>query len=279
MRWLLLALAAVLAASAQVQAQGQVQTPAPGPAPGPPRIVGGAGAGCIAGAVELPPTGPGFETIRMSRSTFWGHPNTVAGLQLLAARARAAGLPSLYVNDLSLPRGGPMLGTHASHMNGLDADVWLDVGPKPALTRAERDAVEPKSLVSADRRGVDPDRWRPAHLTLIRLAAGLTGIDRILVNPAIKQQLCRDAAGDRGWLQVVRPWYGHGAHMHLHLRCPAGQAECRDAAPPPPGDGCDASLQWWFDQLDLPPRPPSPPPPPPPLPPACGDILGAATSR
>ena len=90
MRWLLLALAAVLAASAQVQAQGQVQTPAPGPAPGPPRIVGGAGAGCIAGAVELPPTGPGFETIRMSRSTFWGHPNTVAGLQLLAARARAA---------------------------------------------------------------------------------------------------------------------------------------------------------------------------------------------
>ena len=56
MRWLLLALAAVLAASAQ--AQGQVQTPTPGPAPGPPRIVGGAGAGCIAGAVELPPTGP-----------------------------------------------------------------------------------------------------------------------------------------------------------------------------------------------------------------------------
>ena len=99
------------------------------------------------------------------------------------------------------------------------------------------------------------------------------------LNPAIKQQLCRDAAGDRGWLQVVRPWYGHGAHMHLHFRCPAGQAECRDAAPPPPGDGCDASLQWWFDQLDLPPRPPSPPPPPPPLPPACGDILGAATSR
>ena len=205
MRWLLLALAAVLAASAQVQAQGQVQTPAPGPAPGPPRIVGGAGAGCIAGAVELPPTGPGFETIRMSRSTFWGHPNTVAGLQLLAARARAAGLPSLYVNDLSLPRGGPMLGTHASHMNGLDADVWLDVGPKPALTRAERDAVEPKSLVSADRRGVDPDRWRPAHLTLIRLAAGLPGIDRILVNPAIKQQLCRDAAGDRGWLHPELP--------------------------------------------------------------------------
>lgn len=252
---------------------------AQGPAPAPTRIVGSPGAGCIAGAVELPADGPGYRTVRMSRSTFWGHPDTVGALQLLAAQAAAAGLPDIYMNDLSRPRGGPMPGVHASHMTGLDADVWLDVRPKPVLTWAERDALETPSLVSADRRGVEPGLWSSRHLTLIRLAAGLPGLDRLLVNPAIKQQLCREATGDRAWLRLVRPWYGHSAHMHLHFRCPAGQSECRDAAPPPPGEGCDATLQWWFDQLDVPPKPPGPPPAPPPLPLACSAILGASAAR
>ncbi len=242
----------------------------------PARIVGGPGGGCISGAVELPAAGPGYQTIRASRSWYWGHPDTIAALQTLAARAAAAGLPTLYMNDISRPHGGPMAGVHASHMLGLDADVWLDVLPKPALTAAELDRVEVRSLVAADGRGVDPAAWSAAHATLIRLAAGLPGLDRILVNPAIKQQLCRvasGAAGDRGWLRLVRPWYGHAAHMHLHFRCPANQPECRDQAPPPAGDGCDASLDWWFAQLDQPPRPPGPPPRPPVLPAACAGIL------
>src|SRR4051812_11515647 len=112
-----------------------------------PRIVGGPGAGCIAGAVELPAQGPGYETIRMSRSSFWGHPAVIAALELLARHAQAAGLPTLYMNDISRPHGGPTAGLHASHMLGLDADVWLDVRPKPNLTPAERDAVEVVSLV------------------------------------------------------------------------------------------------------------------------------------
>ena len=56
--------------------------------------------------------------------------------------AEAAGLPTLYMNDISRPHGGPMAGLHASHQVGLDADVWLDVSPKPELTPAARDAVE-----------------------------------------------------------------------------------------------------------------------------------------
>ena len=238
----------------------------------PPRIVGGPGAGCIAGAVELPSDGPGYQTIRASRSWYWGHPATIAALQVLAVRAQAAGLATLYMNDISRPRGGPMAGLHASHMLGLDADVWLDLRPKPRLTPAQRDAVEVESLVAAGGRGVEPGRWSTAHATLLRLAAGLPGVDRVLVNPAIKRQLCQEVTGDRAWLRLIRPWYGHGAHMHIHFRCPPGQAECRDQAPPPPGDGCDASLDWWFAQLDAPPQP-SAPPRPPVLPPACAAIL------
>ena len=241
-----------------------------------PRIVSGPEGGCIAGAVELPAEGPGYQTVRQSRSAFWGHPDTIAALQTLAMRAQAAGLPALYMNDISRPRGGPFPGVHASHMTGLDADVWLDINPKPRLNAAGRDAVEVRSLVAADGRGVDPAQWQPGHATLLRLAAGLPGVDRILVNPAIKQQLCRTVAGDRAWLRLIRPWYGHAAHMHIHFRCPAGQAECQDQSPVPPGDGCDASLAWWFEQLDAPPRPPGPPRPPPRLPAACAAIMRGA---
>ncbi len=241
----------------------------------PPRIIGGPGPGCIEGAVELPPQGPGYETIRMSRSTFWGHPATIAALELLAARAQADGLPTLYMNDISRPHGGPMPGIHASHMLGLDADVWLDLRPKPRLTPAQRDAVEVQSLVTSDGRSVDAGLWSPMHAALLHLATELPGVDRILVNPAIKRQLCLEVTGDRSWLRLVRPFYDHTAHMHIHFRCPTGQTECRDMAPPPPGEGCDASLDWWFAQLDKPPAPPAPPRPVK-LPPACDAILAEA---
>lgn len=243
-----------------------------------PRIVGGPGAGCIAGAVELPPTGLGYATIRQSRSSFWGHPAVIASLELLARRAQVAGLGVLYMNDISLPRGGPMAGLHASHMLGLDADVWLDTGPKPALTAAQRDGVEVVSLVTPDGRGVEPGLWSAGVARLIRMATELPGVDRLLVNPAIKRQLCLEAGSDRGWLRLVRPWYGHAAHMHIHFRCPPGQAECRDQAAVPAGDGCDASLDWWFAQLGQP-APPVAPPRPPVLPAACAAILTGTGMR
>lgn len=249
-----------------------------GPAAGAeerPRIVGGPAGGCIAGAVELPAEGPGWQTIRMSRSFFWGHPDTIAALKQLAARAQAAGLAALYMNDISKPRGGPFPGVHLSHMMGLDADVWLDLRPKPALTPAQRDQIEVQSLVRPDGRGVEPGLWTSQHVTLLRLATELPGVDRILVNPAIKRQLCDTVTGNRSWIGSIRPWYGHAAHMHIHFRCPPGQTECTDQAPRPAGEGCDASLQWWFDQLDAPKPPPGPPSKPRPvvLPPACAAIM------
>ena len=221
----------------------------------------------------MPAQGPGFQTIRSSKSHFWGAPATIAALELLAARAHAAGLPGLYMNDISKHYGGPFPGVHATHMLGLDADVWLDVRPKQPLSAAGRDAVEVQSLVMPGGREINQSVWSKDHVTLLRLAAALPGVDRILVNPAIKRQLCRDVAGDRSWLNMIRPWWGHAAHMHIHFRCPPGQTECVDQAPRPAGDGCDASLQWWFDQLDLPPKPPGKPAPPPVLPAACKAIM------
>lgn len=167
-----------------------------------------------------------------------------------------------------------MAGIHASHQRGLDADIWLDVaGPHPVLSLAERDALEPQSLVREDGRAVIAERWKPGHVTLIKLAATLPGVDRLLVNPAIKKQLCEVVTGDRAWLHKVRPWYGHTAHMHLHFTCPIGQHECIDQPPVPAGLGCGASLNWWFTRIDRP--MPSAPPRPVVLPAACKAIMAA----
>ncbi|HEY1413820.1 MAG TPA: penicillin-insensitive murein endopeptidase [Rhodopila sp.] len=245
----------------------------PGPAPGPLHIIGGPNVGgCIAGAVSLPPEGPGFQTIHLDRSAFWGAPSTIAHLEQFGSEAAAAGMPTLLVEDISRARGGPLPGGHVSHQIGLDADVGLDMRARAPLSDSARETVELHSLVRADGRGVDPEVWSPREIGLLRMAAALPEVDRILVNPAIKQQLCREVTGDRSWLHLIRPWYGHSAHMHIRFRCPVGQADCVQAAPPPAGDGCDATLQWWFDQLNAPAKP-SAPYKPPPAPAACKAIL------
>ncbi len=265
MRWWALALLGLAAAAPNT------------PAPGPVHVIG-SGLGCIAGAERLPDEAPGLQTVRLSQSSFWGHPEAIANVLTLGQRAKAAGLPDLYMGDLSLPRGGPMPGGHASHQRGLDADVYLDVvGPHPMLPRAAREGIEPPSLVRPDGRAVDPARWRPEHVALLKLATTLPLMDRVLVNPAIKKQLCETVTGDRSWLRFIRPWYGHAAHMHISFKCPAGQPDCASLAPPPAGEGCDASLQWWFDRLDHKPEPApaTKPPPKPKLPAACVKMLSA----
>lgn len=221
--------------------------------------------------MELPPEGLGFATIHASRSFFWGTPSTVEQVEELGERARTAGLAELYVGDISRPRGGPIPGGHASHMLGLDVDIWLDLRPKPPLSAAERDTLEIPPVVTADGRSVDRAVWSPDHVRLLKIAAELPDVDRIFVNPAIKQELCRVAGQDRHWLHLIRPWWGHTQHMHIRFRCPADQPECVRGPPPPRGDGCDATLAWWFER----PAPlPAPSRSPPPLPEACQAIMG-----
>jgi penicillin-insensitive murein endopeptidase len=125
-------------------------------------------------------------------------------------------------------------------------------------------------------------RFTPGHASLIRAAAEHPDVARIFVNAAIKDHLCRTAPeDDRAWLRVVRPWWGHDAHFHVRLSCPPDSPGCVDQDPPPPGDGCDASLAWWFsDEALNPPKPATRPKPKPPLtladlPPACADVLSA----
>ncbi|HVY59237.1 MAG TPA: penicillin-insensitive murein endopeptidase [Xanthobacteraceae bacterium] len=246
------------------------------------RVLGYYANGCLAGGVALPIDGDTWQVMRLSRNRNWGHPNLIRFLERLAAKAhKSAGWPGLLIGDMSQPRGGPMLTGHASHQVGLDADIWLTPMPSHVLTRAEREEMSATNVVAADRRDVDPHVWTPAHAALIKTAAEDPEVERIFVNAAIKKALCRSAGDDRGWLDKVRPYWGHDYHFHVRLRCPPDSATCKHQDPVPAGDGCGKALDWWFSEGVLHPPPPKVPPKPKPaltlakMPPACRQLLHA----
>jgi penicillin-insensitive murein endopeptidase len=243
------------------------------------RSIGSYARGCLAGAIALPVTGPTWQVMRLSRNRNWGNPMLVEFLEKLAGKAPAAGWKGLLVGDLAQPRGGPMLTGHASHQIGLDADIWLTQMPPRELTVSERETISATSMLDKTGKAVDPAIFKPAQFNIIRLAASQRGVDRIFVNPAIKKALCRMETGNRSWLRVVRPWYGHDFHFHIRLGCPKGDASCKPQADPPSGDGCGQELDSWFiERPKAEPQKPEKPPRPvtlADLPPACAKVLVA----
>lgn len=232
------------------------------PAPLDTASIGFYSKGCLAGAQSLPDHGAHWQTMRPSRHRAWGNPVLIGFLERFATNAaKASGWPGVLVGDMSQPRGGPMLTGHASHQIGLDADIWLRPMPKHVLTTQERDELSSTNMVRADQLDVDPAAWTDGHLAAIRTAAMDAQVQRIFVNAAIKRALCRSAK-DQPWMRKVRPWYGHDYHFHVRLFCPKGQQQCEEQEATPEGDGCDASLDWWFSDEALHPKPPAEPPPP-----------------
>jgi len=220
-----------------------------------PGVVGFYAKGCLAGADMLPLDGEAWQVMRLSRNRNWGHPALTGFLKRTASELRAAQIwPGFLVGDMSQPRGGPMLTGHASHQIGLDADVWQTPMPDRQLTRAEREEMSATQMVRPDRLDIDPARWTPAHMAMLKAVAEKPEVQRIFVNAAIKKALCRDARGDRAWLSKMRPMYGHDYHFHIRLFCPVGEAGCTRQDPVPEGEGCDASLAWWFTDEALHPK-------------------------
>jgi penicillin-insensitive murein DD-endopeptidase len=226
-----------------------------------PAPLGGYSRGCIAGAVELPETGPTWQAMRLSRNRNWGHPDTISFIQRLSREAaKQPGWSGLYIGDISQPRGGPMLTGHASHQIGLDADIWMLPAANLRLTRAERESISSISLRRAEGAYVNGN-WSRAHHEIIKAAAQDPAVARIFVFPGAKVQMCRDETGNRAYLRKIRPWWGHHYHFHVRLACPPGARGCADQDAPPPGDGCDEAQQWVNNILNPPPPDPNAPAP------------------
>jgi penicillin-insensitive murein endopeptidase len=253
-----------------------------GPTKGPSEVLGYYSRGCIAGAQELPINGPTWQVMRLSRNRNWGQPQLIAFLERFSAKVpKVSKWDGILVGDMAQPRGGPMITGHLSHQVGLDADIWLTPMPDHELSRKDREEMSATMIVAKDRKDVDPKVWTPSLLAVIKTAAQDHAVTRVLVNPAIKKALCREATGDRTWLYKVRPYWGHDYHMHVRIGCPAGQTHCRPQTPPADNDGCGADLAWWFRPQILHPVEPVKPAKPKPqitladLPAACKAVLNA----
>ncbi len=239
--------------------------------------------GCLAGGVALPVTGPTWQVMRLSRNRNWGHPSLVRFLERFApAAAKATGWHGILVGDMSQPRGGPTPFGHMSHQTGLDVDIWFMPMPGHTLSTDEREKTAAINLVADDWKHINPKTWTPQHMAFIRTAAEQPGVERVLVNAAIKKEMCRMQGNKHPeWMDKVRPWYAHHDHIHVRLECPEGSPNCRKQPSVPGDDGCGKGLDYWFSDKVLHPKPRPPGAKPPraltmaDLPPACQTVLAA----
>lgn len=236
--------------------------------------------GCIAGAEQLPETGPTWQAMRLSRNRNWGHPETIDFIKDLSAyAAKQPGWNGLYIGDISQPRGGPMLSGHRSHQLGLDADIWMLPTSQLNLSRKQRENISSVSL-RRDGGAYVNTSWSGAHHRIMKKAAQDKRTARIFVFPGAKVQMCKDEKGNRKWLRKIRPWWGHHYHFHVRLACPRGARGCVNQSPPPRGDGCADAQKWVDDILNPPPPKPNAPKPKPrrelrlaDLPQQCANVL------
>ena len=202
--------------------------------------------GCIFGAQALPLQGVGYIAVHLERHRHYGHPLLIQTLQTLAKQAQQQKIGLLQIGDLGQARGGALPFGHRSHQSGLDADIWFNLNPSSDIDANEqRSNIKQFSMLNKKGKGLN-SRWTNKHRKLLELAAKITEVDRIFVNPAIKRDLCETVTGNRQWLRKIRPWYHHDKHFHIRLRCPESSPDCIKQAPILAGEGCDATLAWWF---------------------------------
>jgi murein endopeptidase len=156
--------------------------------------------GRLVRGVKLPPEGVDFFTwdpvlhrVPNRASRRWGTDRLVRVLlQVLREYAEAhPAAPRVGIGDLSLRRGGPFPPVHATHQNGLDADVYY-----PRRDRKER---PPLVVSQIDRRLAQDlvDRFVAAGAKLIYVGPN-TGF-----------------SGPRGVVQVL---WNHDNHLHVRIR-------------------------------------------------------------
>jgi penicillin-insensitive murein endopeptidase len=237
--------------------------------------IGTYNAGCISGAVSVPANGTGYQMMRLSRKRSYGHPDLKQFIEKLGQASASQHLGSQLIGDLGQPRGGPTLSGHRSHQSGLDVDIWFLLSKQAAnrtLAFNERETWSAPSVLAAHSDAIDYTQWSQANEKILEAAARMPEVDRIFVNPSVKRELCAHSA-THDWLRKIRPWWKHDDHFHVRLKCPKNNKYCQGQESLPPGDGCDAGLNWWFTEEAKHPAPPKTPPKPLELPALCDSVL------
>ncbi|WDA13318.1 penicillin-insensitive murein endopeptidase [Paracoccus marcusii] len=215
---------------------------------GPAVSIGNYSQGCAQGLVQMPESGPSWQSMRPSRNRNWGHPEMIGFLQGLSRAAQQAGWRGLYIGDISQPRGGPMTSGHASHQLGLDADIWMLPPPTLGLSPQQRENLSSVSVVANGGTALSGN-WTGGHMSIMRAAARDPRVERIFVDPVAKVAMCQMETGNRDWLRKIRPINNHDFHFHVRMNCPAGSI-CQTPNPIPAGDGCAEAQEWINIRID-----------------------------
>jgi penicillin-insensitive murein DD-endopeptidase len=244
------------------------------PKAGATEIYGGYAKGCITGAAELPMQSPNYTIVNLNDRRIYGHPDLVKYIKDLGGYLRSKKVPAILIEDLSGPRGGPVIKGHASHQNGLDVDISYTLPTKP-LTLAER-AQRPEISFVKDGSELTP-AWTNRQTLLVVSAVRADEVDRVFVAPAIKKLMC-EKFPTAPWLYKLRAWWGHQDHLHVRLKCPADQKHCVPQYLDPEDTQCGPSLDRWMKMVKPPAvKPVVQPTPPakkfPTLPPQCENVV------
>lgn len=180
------------------------------PYAGQAAALGSSSAGCLAGAQTLSEKTESYILMRPSRERVWGHPVLLSFLQDLALKTNRDLASLLLIGDMAQPRGGRLPGSHLSHQNGLDVDLWYEL-PESLDAAFSREEFSARSLVK------EPNLWTDKHENFLRLIAEDNRIERVFINPEIKKRLCQKFNG-ANWLKPLRPWWGHDDHLHVRLK-------------------------------------------------------------
>lgn len=206
--------------------------------------------GCLEGGKSLPPSGPGFQVMRLSRGRFWGHPRLINFLKKTSKEILKKTNQKILVGDLGHAKGAPSLTGHNSHQSGLDVDIWFKTISKDRdLDLAERETINaPSFLISKEL--VNEKLWTKTHFEILKTYASHKDVERIFINPAIKKLICTQKRNKFSLEEMakIRPWYRHDDHFHVRLKCPPDSKECISQKAPALVDGCDESLDWWFTE-------------------------------
>lgn len=211
------------------------------------QIYGNYNRGCIIEAEKLPEFGTGYQSVRRNRHTSYGHASTLETIADLGKKIAATEKGMLIIGNLSTQNGGPLYDHSISHQNGLDFDVAYQIVQKPLSAKAS-ETFEFASILHADHTNINPEKWNDTIAHILKTTAELPQVERILVHPLIKKQLCTTEQ-EKTWLKKIRPWFKHDNHFHVRLKCPEDSPKCVAQDPPPDEIGCSGeAFAWWFSE-------------------------------
>lgn len=202
--------------------------------------IGSYNSGRLLNGVELPSEGAGFMRLFLEHNHGWGTLEMINTLvqtgmtmsELYPGRGR------MQVEDISGEYGGRIEG-HGSHQNGLDADItYFRVdgvehdpmfGQKYGVSMVVGETISP--LFDSQR------NW-----DVVKALHQHGKVQRIFMDQVIKNELCRYARSINDFnveiLRSIRHVDNHQDHMHVRLRCPEDDKQCRSQAEVPGGSGC-----------------------------------------